>query len=315
MKKILTINIVSFILILCFAELISGYQYYKKIKDQLNLKHNAGLIQNFRYKLPIKDIYPYCYQVYFKNYISADKNTPPPRKRPVLFLGCSYIYGSGLKDEQTLPYKIHKQTDRDCYKRGIPGGGIQLALDMFEKGIIQKQVPDVEYIIYVYVDYHISRLYAYQLDYLDTEVNQRYKLKNDKLVKINKPIFPIYYSSFLVKQIQKYIEKITRENEYTDYKLFNAIMAELLSQAKKNYKDIKFVILLYPSADLMNTDNENIPEHEIEKLKSMGFIVINAEDLTKEPIRNLEYRTPDRDHPAENAWDAILPELIKQLNL
>lgn len=239
----------------------------------------------------------------------------PPRKRPILFLGCSYVQGSGLKDEQTLPYKINKQTGRDCYKRGIAGGGVQLALDMFEKGLIKKEVPDAEYIIYVYCTYHIARLYTYQLDYLETEINQRYKLKNDKLVKVNKPIFPIYYSSFLVKQIQKFIEKKLSMHEYKDYKLFNAVMLELLSQAKKNYKGVKFVILLYPSAEFINTDNKIMSDSEIEKLKSMGFIVINAEDLTKEPIRKLEYRTPDRDHPAENAWDAILPELIKQLNL
>lgn len=58
-----------------------------------------------------------------------------------------------------------------------------------------------------------------------------------------------------------------------------------------------------------------MPDYEIEKLKSMGFIVINTEDLTKEPIRNLEYRVADKDYPAEKAWDAILPELMKQLKL
>lgn len=186
---------------------------------------------------------------------------------------------------------------------------------MFEKGIIQKQVPDAEYIIYVYCSYHIARLYSYQLDYLETEINQRYKLKKDKLVKINKPIFPIYYSSFLVKQIQEFIEKLSSMKEYHDYKLFNAVMAELLSQAKKNYKDVKFVILLYPSIDNINNKNKILHDYEVEKLKQMGFIVINAEDLTKEPIRNLEYRIDDRDHPAEKAWDAILPNLIKQLHL
>lgn len=78
MKKVVIINFIFFILILGIAELISCYQYYIKVKEQLTLKNNAGLVQNFRYTLPIKDIYPTCNVIWFKDYISDTKNTPPP---------------------------------------------------------------------------------------------------------------------------------------------------------------------------------------------------------------------------------------------
>lgn len=123
------------------------------------------------------------------------------------------------------------------------------------------------------------------------------------------------YSLFTVKNIQKLIEFYKSKNEYIDYELFNAVMKETLKQARENYKDVKFVVLLYPSADYIEDKEPVLQDFEVEKLKSMGFIVLNAEDLTDKPIRSLDYRIVDKDHPSEQAWDAIVPALIKKLNL
>lgn len=189
--------------------------------------------------MPKKDIYNFCREFWFRDYVS-DENTSG--KRPMLFLGCSYIQGTGLKDGQTLPYKLHKITGRDSYNRRIAGGGVQLALDMFEQGILQKQVPDAEYIFYVYCSYHIARLYAYQLDYLETEINQRYKIKNNKLVKIKKPVFPIYYSLFLTKEIQKYLEKNLPK---TNIKITNYSISLYQNYCLKQKRIIKTLNLLF----------------------------------------------------------------------
>lgn len=308
--KIIVFNLLLLLFALLIVEGFNYYNYYVKTRNVLELKNNAGLIQKFRYTSAHK------FDVEYYNHLFSKLIPPPPRdKRPILILGCSYAEGTGLEEKQTLAYKLFEKTGRSVYKRGIPGGGIQLALDMFETGVMKKEVPDAEYIIYVYVGYHIARLYSYQLDFIETEVNQRYKLKNNKLIKIKQPIFPFYYSLFTVKNIQQFIEDKTSAGEYSDYHLFNAVMDELLAQAKKNYGDVKFVILLYPSADDMQNTEAILPKEEIEKLESKGFIVLNAEDLTDKPIRNAEYRITDMDHPNEKAWDAIVTKLIQKLCL
>ena len=309
MKKTIFFNIFILIFILIFIEVISLFIYYQKIKTSLELKNNAGLIQEFRYTKAHKFNTDY-FSFLFSKHISENTS-----KRPIVLLGCSYAEGTGLEDEQNLSYKLFKKTSRSVFERAIAGGGPQLALHQFETGEMKQEVQDAEYFIYIFLDYHLNRLYGYQLDYLETEVNQRYKLKGNKLVKIKQPIFPFYYSLFFVKNIQQFIENKEAKLEYETYSLFNAVMSELLIQAKNNYNNVKFVILLYPSANFINNDEYLMPSFEIEKLKSMGFIVLNAEELTTLPIRREEYRIGDKDHPNEKAWDAVIDNLIKELNL
>lgn len=309
MKKIILFNIIFSIIFLFLLECI-GLVFYAKNLEQ-NFKFSNG-----------KELVPLIKYTKARNYSTNDflhlftKTIPNnPSKRPVLVIGCSYVQGSGIKEEQTFSYKIFQKTNREVYKRGIPGGGIQLHLHQFETGEIQKDVPDAEYIIYVYTDYHLARLYEYQLDYIETIVNQRYKLKDEHLIKIRQPKIIFWYSSFCVKIIQQALQNIPRKKELDNFLLFNAVMQKMLYEAQKSYKNSKFVILLYPSTEVKYEKIPIMPESEIEKLEKMGFIVINAVNLTKLPIRTDEYRIEDRDHPNEKAWDAIVDNFVNQLKL
>ncbi|MCR5261409.1 MAG: hypothetical protein K6C94_06180 [Candidatus Gastranaerophilales bacterium] len=90
---------------------------------------------------------------------------------------------------------------------------------------------------------------------------------------------------------------------------------------KEQYPNTKIVVLLYPSAQYAELkrgsadDFPILPIHIVEYLEDLGYIVINAEDLTDKPIRTVEYRTVDKDHPNEQAWDAVAPGLVKKLKL
>ncbi len=98
-------------------------------------------------------------------------------------------------------------------------------------------------------------------------------------------------------------------------------MEEIMNKSKDVYKNAKWVILLYPPKSHVNikrysTDDTPLMDEDImETLEEMGYIVLNAEDLTDKPIRNLEYRSIDGDHPNEKAWDAVVPALIKELGI
>ncbi len=41
----------------------------------------------------------------------------------ILFFGCSYIYGFGEKEENTIPYILNQKTGITTVNRGYPGGG------------------------------------------------------------------------------------------------------------------------------------------------------------------------------------------------
>jgi len=309
MKK-LFINIVVIIILAILFELTCFFIWCHKNGRQLDLQNEMAVERKFEYNLPSDYLSSY-FTDGFKNYTYPDNN-----KRPILLLGCSYARGIGINEEKGLDYLLYKNSHRDVYKRAFPGGGIHLALDLFQTGYMQKDVPDAEYIIFVYVNWNLIRLYEHQLDFLSTEINQRYELqKNGQLKKIKKPIFPFCYSLFSVKLLQRQIDNYRAQNEYTNYRLFNAVMKELKKETDKAYKNSKFVILLYPSSDYMGTNKELMEQEEMQKLTDEGFIVINAEDLTDKPIREAEYRQGDKNHPKKKAWEAITPGLIKVLNL
>ena len=309
LKKVL-INVFVILTLILFFEMICFGIYNEKNKSMLDLQKQADLDTKIRYYLPTDYLGKY-FTDGFTNYVNKN-NT----KRPILILGCSYARGVGIDGEKGLDFLLFQKTHRDVFKRAFAGGGIQLALDLFQTDYIQKQVPDAEYIIYVFINYHLERLYEYQLDYLSTEVNQRYELTNDgQLKKIKRMKFPLYYSLFSVKLLQKQIASHKYKNEHKDYKLFNAVLNELKNETQKAYKNSKFVVLLYPSSGQIDNNDATMEDYEIQKLKDEGFIVLDAEKLTDKHIRGLDFRLPDQDHPDIKAWQAIVPSLIRELNL
>ncbi|MGN0015667.1 MAG: hypothetical protein ACI37T_09650 [Candidatus Gastranaerophilaceae bacterium] len=249
------------------------------------------------------------------------KMTGKSKKRPIVFCGCSYTYGSFLKNTQTLAYKVHQLTQRTVYKRGVCGGSINQILEQLTSGVLKKEVPDAEYLIYVYIISHIDRLFFYQIESLETYINNRYEIKNGKLVKIENPKLPYLYSLFTVKYFQQIIAGIRADKEFDDdIPLFKAIMTEIMNQLKKQYPNSKYVILMYPESSTVGIERGKEQAAATNKIvkdycEKLGFWVIDAEDLTQEPIRNSEYRCLDVDHPNERAWDIIAPALVKKLNL
>ena len=313
--KIILINIVLLCLFGIICEILFYNLYKIKYADELEVLKKENMMQNIRYTKPL--VYNYNLS---KRQFRTYKGTSS--KRPIIFLGCSYIFGSFLNKNQVLAAKVNKLTNRTTYRRGICGVGIKEILDQLATGVLKKEIPDAEYIIYTYIDPHITRLYSYQIYNFITYIPMRYKLENDRLVKLPEPKFKILYSLFSVKLIQYVLADINESHERSqNFPLFLTIMEECMKYFKEQYPNTKIVVLLYPSvlyADLKRGSADDfsiLPTNVVEYLEDLGYIVINAEDLTDEPIRTVEYRTVDGDHPNEKAWDAVAPGLVKKLNL
>ena len=315
LKHFICINLTVFILLIAALEYFAYLKYQKQVSTLMAL-HSKMLSTKLtlKYTLPKKfDINDYS--VRFRATEGTKKN-----KRPIIFIGCSYTVGEGLSDTQKIDYKISKLTGRTTYSRAISGGGPQMALFQFKKGMIKKDIPDAQFIIYTYVPDHAYKTLEYRLSYLSTRLNLRYEKNHNHQLSEVKPFLPILYSSFLVKTIQNNItdykiEKLNKEGK--TFETFNLIMSELMKYSKKEYPDSKFIILEYPDhyIKLSKLKSPNFTKEEKKYLESLGFIVINAEELTGKNLYSLEYRAEDKDHPNEKAWDEIAPKLIKKLNL
>jgi len=81
------------------------------------------------------------------------------RNKYVLFFGCSFVFGEGLNDDQTLPYYFSQNAPGYMpYNYGFIGYGTQHMLARLSDDDTRKQVPEKQGIlIYLFIDDHVCR--------------------------------------------------------------------------------------------------------------------------------------------------------------
>ena len=94
----------------------------------------------------------------------ARRYTPlegPDRKSEfAIFAGCSFVFGEGVNDKQTLPYLYGKQNPAvRCYNYGFPGYGTQQMLAVLQERDLRLEVDEGQgTLIYIYLGFHVSRV-------------------------------------------------------------------------------------------------------------------------------------------------------------
>ncbi len=247
-----------------------------------------------------------------------DSNTKPP----ILLFGCSFTNGTKLlKDEQTFGAKLSKMTKRNVYNFAMCCCGIQHMLFTIQKYLDKYLPQDIspEYAIYTYIPDHFyqrMRVTVYPIMFNNGTL-LRYTFKNSKLV-LEKKKFPLLTKSYIVKGYytltDKSVYKMTKENQYKNFLLANELFLESKKELEKRYPNIKFVIFRYQ----VENDEEEIIEPPFlwDVFKSEGFRIVNSSDLIGRRFRyHSEDTAEDGYHPSEAAWDLILPEFIKKLEL
>lgn len=262
----------------------------------------------------------------YKQYEKKENNN----KKPILFVGCSYTLGEALEDEDTMPAKIEKLTNRYGYNWGISGYGAVQALILFlleNKYHLINEEP--EYIIYTYMFHHLDR-------FQEPEIFNFYRKNN--YIPIQK--YNNLYKSYIYRRIKDIeLSNYLYNNGELDIQLnlFYTIMKDIKKQSEKLFPNSKFVILIYSDINydlcrnLMGQDDENkfrinkmfeimYSEDFKKNLENMGYTVITTEELIgrkmyRQEDRNPKTIDPNYPHPSSKAWDEIVPKLIQKLNL
>ena len=309
--KLITLNLIILFGILILVEGFSFFIYKYRVAYNFQKTHRSENVDKIvRYYKPIFLGFDEN-ERYFRVYEPAKNNK---NKRPIACLGCSFMRGIGLaNDEDCLPALISKKTNRIVHKMAVQGSSPTFILEGFKTGYYEENLPsDIEYFLYLYIDYHLNRLYNFQSDSIYSEINPRYKLKGDKVVRIKNSCFNIFYSSFFVKLIQEKIRDIRAVDEYKDFHLFLPIMKEIIKEQKEQFPNAKFVIIDYPTYP----QKAPMPASVKEELEKYGFLVLEVTDIVGDKsILDEEYRQEDKDHPSAKAWHKIAPNLVKILKL
>lgn len=231
-------------------------------------------------------------------------------KKPIVIFGCSYAFGYNLENNETLSYKLSHQAKVPVYNRAYSGWGIQHMLYQVKNELFYKKVPEPQYAIYIYIPDHINRLYYNSFLSYDTiceKFNLRYKEENGTLKEIphNNLILNQFQRLYLINKINQHliINSIKTKKDY-DFALKHFVEAK--KEMGKHWENTKYVVLFYTSSQ-----NENYLKN---RLKENDFIVIDADEITNKNLCDNKYMRKDF-HPNEEAWNVVIPELIKKLGV
>lgn len=307
--KIILINLLLIILILICIESYNIYKWQNLLRDGHKVSMEVYFDSLF-HSIPVDKYFDSLYKKEFVEMAFCKAFRPDVNldsdKKPVVFAGCSFTFGSRLSDDETVSAQFGKLTGRPTYNRGGNGWGLAQFLYQTKRNDFYQQFKEEpEYIFYIYIQDHINRLDRFKIDPVYYEFQPKYIIKNGKFI-LQKPHF---YDRFYTVHDYKFDcnSKTNAVNEDIIVLYFDEAQKEI----KKHWENTKLVILIYPTGHI---EQEKVL---YTKLKEVGHNVINLQDITDGDLLTKEYQIgiDDDTHPNAKAWSVILPALIRELNI
>jgi Glycosyl hydrolases family 16 len=173
---------------------------------------------------------------------------PNDSMRSVLFFGCSFTFGQGIRDNETMAYMVQDSV-RDKYKVynfGVIGFGANQMLSAIEHNMIDGIVKyPPKYIIFNAIPDHIGRIYSpHTPRYLFKGIDAKEPVLtglNDYTNERNKHFF----YKILNSEFYKYISKKSRDRKNID--LYTAIILKSKNQLFKKYPNSHFHVIYWDS--------------------------------------------------------------------
>ncbi len=299
---IIIINFLSILFIVALSEIAFRISLCKSCKFERIFTPSIS-VDKYTSALLNKKIIPMTSTGYFRPDIKGGKGMP------ILFMGCSFTWGDGLRANETISYKFAKQTNRTVYNRAGKGWGLDHLLYLLRSDNFYQNVDEPEYLIYVFITRHLYRIDKFKMMPVCRDFQPKYKIIKGTLIE-KKPHF--WHESWI---IEKYMwDYRDKHNPYKNTDQMFDIMKLYFDESKtameKHWHKTKFVILKYPT----NNDNDLYETSRWKELEDEGFIVIDANDLTQSHLWENKYKC-DGWHPNSKVWDQLVPKLAKKLKI
>jgi hypothetical protein len=219
-----------------------------------------------------------------------------------IFFGCSFTFGEGLNDNETLAYYFsEKEPSFQGHNYGYSGYGPQHMFMQLQQPDFKLDVSQNEGIaIYVFIDAHLERLLGSQYSFnkwckhcpslaLDSNLKVRYQGSFSK----SRPLLSLIYEILKHSNISKYFN-INIKSRPSREAL--TLLLEVIKQSKDRFIDHfpkgKFYVLLYPGSKLAKEISS--------PLVAEGIHILNFSDFTY--LRRGEYVIDPEDiHPSSAA--------------
>lgn len=326
MKKVL-FNITTIIFFIFLTELISYNFIYCYLYDYLNSLKNVITKKSFNYPNLMFEFLTYnenkAYSSKGAEFSTRDCKDIPynPKKKYIVFIGCSYTYGQGIKINQTFNAQVQTLTKRRTFNISQFGNGftenyhrmISLANSNY---MTEQERKNVEYVVFTLMYNHIYRTADFEVAWY---LKQQYLKNKDKSFK-DKLKYYISKSYFVKLLLIRHI--MTKDNLTIKYQQYELL--RLYNECMKNFPNSKFILLIYD--DLTNYDHKNLEKQSLKPsfwepvTKQADIQIISTKDLVGDILWQEEYKLKNDPfqypgHPNYKAWELVAPKFVKKLNL
>ena len=305
MKSKILINLILLVIIFFAID----YTVFKIQTNNFNLKINY--FENMTRKIAISKKFDkdYLNNIPYRKPLNISNGggyKETKTNKSIVYTGCSFIYGEGLKEEETVSYKTSLLLKNPIYNLGLMSKAVNTLLGMIQEGIFFEKVQiEPAIIIYNYADFQLLRLVMPNMPFEGNEF--MYKIKENKLVRKKPPFiisrFPLL-CLFREHLFQYRIENDLKYKEYLKKFLYMHFM-EVKKLINNKWPDTKFILTVYY--------NSPIFEGIAPELEKEGFIIIRfTEDEFGINTADEKFLLPDG-HPNAKVWEIITPQLIEKI--
>lgn len=343
--KVILINLLALIIVFFAVEIVC-YKLntdFKKENEEKQVKYPEGYFignnvdylgyaptKNFKAHVVKKYKDKIIYDVNYKINNDGLRETLSSNEKSdkcLLFFVCSYMFGEGVNDNETLPYYTGLMSGNKyrIYNFGFHGYGPHQMLSELEHGITEKIAKNCKEstIIYSRLPYHIQRLAG--RTYWD-EHGPKYVLENGKVVfkghfddeeNILEQIEILFPKLQFYKVLKRYIVSKRynlNQNEKEYYtKLYIEVLKKSWKLAREKHNANRFIIIFW---DWNKSDEFNSTEklNMLKTLKDNSFEYYMQSDMLPDFNNKWNtYQIEDDGHPTSKANFYLGKFLVKKL--
>jgi len=264
--------------------------------------------------------------VYHETYhIDSESSRVTPKAPPgadlYLFLGDSFMFGQGIRDDETLPWLFAEANKVRTLNLSAPGNAPNHLVRAFEAGLLDRYLGQpVKAVVVWIIPAQLARTTG---DGSWLGSSPRYELVDGKLkhtgsfteYRFSHPITGLkYYLGELFPFIEAIGEKQRQEEQL---KLFVAMMARLQQYAREKFNAPLVVIYSWPDEKTGSIHGDSVIDQSmlvdvIFQMRKLGIELVRVDDLTAgQPTDDL--LIPHDGHPRRFTNELIANELKKRL--